>query len=276
MSTPHWCQANVTFPHWEQAETAAISRITPPLRAAEHEGALSAWFIIRKHPCWRIRYQSTAIGRGHIGTILDALTAEGHIKSWTEIIYEPERHAFGGDEAMASAHRFFHRDTLGLVGFLESDTGRHRRETSLMLCGLMMRSAQLDWYEQGDVWTRVAAHRPQSPQAASSQGGQLHDAVRRLLRVDPQYAMQPGGPLAHAAEWARAYAEVGSELGYLNETGHLHRGLRDVLAHHVFFAWNRLGLCYTTQAALTAAARTVIFGQDPAIERSAAEHVENS
>lgn len=145
-----------------------------------------------------------------------------------------------------------------------------------MLCGLMMRSAQLDWYEQGEVWARVAAHRPLPPHAAASQRGQLHDAVHRLLRVDPQYAMQPDGPLAHAAEWAHSYVEIGSDLAALNETGHLHRGLRDVLAHHVFFAWNRLGLPYTTQAAITAAARTVIFGQDPAAERSAADHAEST
>ncbi|MET7319542.1 thiopeptide-type bacteriocin biosynthesis protein [Streptomyces sp. NPDC005549] len=276
MSTRHWCQANVAFANWEEAETTAISRITPLLRAAESDGALSAWFIIRKHPCWRVRYQSTAAGQERIGTVLDGLTAEGHIKSWTEIIYEPERHAFGGDDAMASAHRFFHHDTLGLIGFLGSDAARYRRETSLMLCGLMMRSAQLDWYEQGDVWARVAAHRPQSPQPASPRGGRLHDAVHRLLRVDPHYAMQPGGPLAHAAEWARAYIEAGNELAVLNESGRLHRGLRDVLAHHVFFAWNRLGLPYTTQATLTAAARSVIFGQDPATERNAAAHVEAS
>ncbi|HCA86077.1 MAG TPA: methyltransferase [Streptomyces sp.] len=276
MSTLHWCQANVAFPNWERAETTAISRIAPLLRAAESDGALSAWFIIRKHPCWRIRYQSSAAGQGRIGNILDGLTADGHINIWTEIIYEPERHAFGGDDAMASAHRFFHRDTLGLLGFLGSDAARYRRETSLMLCGLMMRSAQLDWYEQGDVWARVAAHRPESPQAASPHGEQLHDAVHRLLRVDPQYAMQPGGPLAHAAEWARAYIEAGSDLAVLNESGRLHRGLRDVLAHHVFFAWNRLGLPYTTQANLTAAAKTVIFGPDPAAERSAADHVETS
>lgn len=276
MSTPHWRQANVSFPDWEQAETTAISRIVPLLRTAVNDGALSAWFIIRKHPCWRIRYQSTAGGQDRFGAVLDGLTTDGHIKSWTESVYEPERHAFGGDDAMASAHRFFYRDSLGLIGFLGSDAARHRRETSLMLCGLMMRSAQLDWYEQGDVWARVAAHRPQPPQAASPHSGQLHDAVHRLLRVDPQCAMQPNGPLAHASEWARAYVEVGSDLVVLNESGRLHRGLRDVLAHHVFFAWNRLGLPYATQATLTAAARNVIFGQDPDTERSVAGHVETS
>lgn len=39
-----------------------------------------------------------------------------------------------------------------------------------------------------------------------------------------------------------------------------------LLAHHVIFAWNRLGLPYTAQAVLSATARTVIFGPDPTAE----------
>ena len=66
----------------------------------------------------------------------------------------------------------------------------------------------------------------------------------------------------------------GSELADLSDSGQLHRGLRDVLAHHVIFAWNRIGLPYATQATLTAAAKTVIFGPDPTTERSAADRVE--
>jgi hypothetical protein len=42
----------------------------------------------------------------------------------------------------------------------------------------------------------------------------------------------------------------------------------------VIFAWNRLGLPYSTQAALTAAAQTVIFGPDPSTERSIRDRVE--
>jgi hypothetical protein len=40
-------------------------------------------------------------------------------------------------------------------------------------------------------------------------------------------------------------------------------GLRDVLAHHVIFAWNRLGLPSATQVVLAAAAKTAVFGPDP-------------
>ncbi|MEU5698595.1 thiopeptide-type bacteriocin biosynthesis protein [Streptomyces aurantiacus] len=274
MNSPTWCQANVVFPDWERAESAALARLAPLLRSTEDEGALTAWFIVRKHPCWRVRYQPVGGGQDRIGQGLDALIAEGHIKGWTEIVYEPEVHAFGGAEAMASAHRLFHRDSRSIVDFLQGDSGRHRRETSLILCSLMMRSAGLDWYEQGDVWARVGVHRALPAGTARDSLDRLHPAVHRLISVNGEDMMRAGGPLVHAAEWAGAYINAGRELARLTDSGQLHRGLRDVLAHHVLFAWNRIGLPYATQATLATAAKTAVFGLDPTTERSAADHVE--
>lgn len=274
MNSPTWCQANVVFPEWERAEISAVARLGPLLRAAEDEGALTAWFFIRKRPCWRVRYLAAAGGPVRIGQDLDRLISEAHITAWTEIVYEPETHAFGGAEAMASAHRLFHRDSRSVINFLQSDAGRHRRETSLMLCSLMMRSAGLDWYEQGDVWARVGAHRALPSGTEQGNSDRLLSAVRRLISVNGEEMMRAGGPLAHAAEWARAYADAGMELAHLTDSGQLHRGLRDVLAHHVLFAWNRIGLPYATQATLAAAAKAVVLGPDPTSERSTADRVE--
>ncbi|MFC7908344.1 thiopeptide-type bacteriocin biosynthesis protein [Streptomyces nigra] len=274
MNSPTWRQANVAFQYWERAETDALTHLAPLLRDAEDEGVLTAWFIIRKHPCWRVRYLPAAGGQDCIGQGLDALTATGIITGWTEIIYEPEVHAFGGTEAMASAHRLFHRDSRSLLNHLQGDACGHRRETSLMLCSLLMRSAGLDWYEQGDVWARVGAHRVLPPEADRESHDRLHAAVHRLISVNGEDLMRPGGKLAHAAGWARAYTDAGQELAHITNSGQLHRGLRDVVAHHVLFAWNRLGLPYDTQATLAAAAKTSVFGPGPTTERSAAGRVE--
>ncbi|MDQ0773006.1 thiopeptide-type bacteriocin biosynthesis protein [Streptomyces aurantiacus] len=276
MNSPTWCQANVVFPDWERAETIALTRLAPLLRTAEDEGALTAWFIVRKHPCWRVRYLPVADGQDRICQGLDELIAEGHITAWTEIVYEPEVHAFGGAEAMASAHRLFHRDSRSIIGFLRGEDGRHRRETSLMLCSLMMRSARLDWYEQGDVWARIGAHRALPAGTDRGNLDRLHPAVHRLISVSGEDVMHAGGALAHAAEWAGAYTDAGRELARLTDSGRLHRGLRDVLAHHVLFAWNRIGLPYATQAILATATKAAVFGPDPTIERGAADHVETS
>jgi thiopeptide-type bacteriocin biosynthesis protein len=274
MNSTTWRQANVAFADWNQAEAAALAHLAPLMRTAEDEGTLSAWFVIRKRPCWRVRYLPAIDTHDRTGQGLNALIAAGHITGWTEIIYEPEVHAFGGAQAMACAHRLFHRDSRHLIDHLPGDAGRHRRETSLMLCSLLMRSAGLDWYEQGDVWARVGTHRAVPP--GTPVQDRLHAAVRQLISVNGEDLMRTGGPLAHVADWARAYTDAGRELAHLTNAGQLHRGLRDVLAHHVLFAWNRAGLSYAMQAALAAAAKTVIFGPDPASERTAAARVETA
>ncbi|WP_030546670.1 thiopeptide-type bacteriocin biosynthesis protein [Streptomyces albus] len=274
MDSPTWHQANIAFPDWERAETTALAQLAPLLRTAEDQGPVIAWFLIRKRPCWRVRYLSATDVRHHMGRYLNALVAGGYATGWTEVVYEPEVHAFGGAEAMASAHRLFHRDSRSLIVHLRGDAGRLRRETSLLLCSLLMRSAGLDWYEQGDVWARVGTHRALSPGTGRDARCQLRAAVYRLISVHGEDLMRTGESLAHVAGWARAYTDAGREFAHLSNSGQLHRGLRDVLAHHVLFAWNRMGLPYTTQAALADAAKTAVFGPDPTTERSTAGGLE--
>jgi thiopeptide-type bacteriocin biosynthesis protein len=256
-----WHQANVTFPDWDHAERVAAARIAPQLDA---DGLATVWWFIRKRPCWRIRYQPGPGSQAQIEQHLDELAAVGHITSWTRIVYEPEARAFGGPEAMAVAHRLFHADSRAILAYLrDQPEGRHRREISLMLCSIMMRAARQDLFEQGDVWARVAGYR--KPPPGTPAGPRPLDSVRRLINIDAEAQMRGGAPLARRAQWAAAYATTGRELTALASAGQLHRGLRDVLAHHVIFAWNRLGLPYATQSVLADTARTVIFGPDPAV-----------
>jgi thiopeptide-type bacteriocin biosynthesis protein len=101
-----------------------------------------------------------------------------------------------------------------------------------------MRSAGQDWYEQGDIWARVA-------------------------EVDTGPAtplMGPTGQLVNIAAWAAAFHAAGTQLGQLARTGTLRRGLRAVLTHHVIFHWNRIGLPYNTQSLLAHTAKEVILG----------------
>lgn len=262
-----WHQVNIAFPDWGRAEQAALAYLTPVLCAAEDDGSLDAWWFIRKRPCWRVRYLPSSDGEIHadIEQRLNELTAERHIDGWTKLVYEPEVHAFGGPQGMATAHRLFHRDSRGLVDYLQrshSPEGRHRREISVMLCSILMRAAAQDWYEQGDVWARVAAHR-ESAAPASGVPATLPAALHRLMIVDAESQMRHNAQLANAAAWADAYGAAGRELADLAAAGALHRGLRDLIAHHVIFAWNRLGLPYTAQSLLAATAQKVVFGPDP-------------
>lgn len=133
-----------------------------------------------------------------------------------------------------------------------------------MLCSVMMRAARQDWFEQGDVWGRVADRR-KPPSGTASAGPGLHAAVRHLLIADAEAQMRDGARLSHCARWADSWASAGRELADLAAAGQLHRGLRDVLAHQVIFAWNRLGLPYEMQSALAGTAKAVVFGPDPAM-----------
>ena len=265
-----WKQANIMFPNWGQAERSVIAHIAPLLTTTEAEGLVNAWFFIRKHPVWRVRYSHPAAAGGaaqdRIGRHLDGLIMRGHIAEWSSSVYEPEVHAFGGAEAMDASHRFFHRDSAGFLAHLSrTDAGAdHRRELSLLLCTLMLRAASQDWYEQGDTWARVSAHRDQPAGVTQEHAATLSPAVRRLLSTDIESQLPAGRPFADLAGWAGAYQAAGRELADLNAMGRLHRGLRDVLAHHVIFAWNRLGLPYEAQAVIAAAAKAVVFGPDPA------------
>jgi thiopeptide-type bacteriocin biosynthesis protein len=160
-----WQQANIEFPDWDRAELSALAHLVPLLTAAEGDGLISAWFYIRKRPVWRVRYNLAASNetiQASFWRRLDYLAASGDIVGWTSSVYEPEVHAFGGTEAIDAAHRFFHRDSKDFLAYLASQDGvgpSHRRELSLLLCTLTMRAAHQDWYEQGDIWARVAAHK---------------------------------------------------------------------------------------------------------------------
>ncbi|QFY11515.1 methyltransferase [Nonomuraea phyllanthi] len=260
-----WRQVNVVFPDWAKAEHTAVTHLAPLLASAEDERLITAWFFMRKTPCWRIRYvPSNDRTQAHLRGHLNDLVRQGHIDTATDVIYEPEPYAFGGARAMACAHDLFHLDSRHLLTYLASSPGvEPRRELSILLCTVLMRSAGLEWYEQGDVWARVAEHRDLPEPIPRERRPQLEAGLRRLMSVDAGPLMRDGALLAFAAEWAAAFAATGSELADLAAGGLLHRGLRAILAHHIVFAWNRLGLSYTAQAVLSHTAKQVAFGCDP-------------
>ncbi|MGH3913802.1 MAG: thiopeptide-type bacteriocin biosynthesis protein [Pseudonocardiaceae bacterium] len=276
MNPRPWRQVNVAFSDWASAERSALAHLAALLGTAETEGLVTCWFFIRKAPCWRVRYlpgAHAAAAQAYLHRHFEDLTSKRHVDKVTEVVYEPETHAFGGTEAMASAHRLFHLDSRHLLAHL-TDTQRqpgngHRRELSIILCSTLLRAAGLDWYEAGDVWARVAEHRELPEQIPADRLHTLQTDLRRLMSVDTASLMREGAPLAFAAEWTMAYAAAGRELANLATDGLLHRGLRAILAHHIIFAWNRHGLPYPTQTVLAHTAKTVVFGPDPTANHQA-------
>lgn len=121
-----------------------------------------------------------------------------------------------------------------------------------------MRTAGLDWNEQGDVWAKVAEQRNglQPPIPDRQVWAPFTSDVRRLLlgtaRTD-----------AIAGDWLTAFNEAGRTLRTLRETGGLTRGIRTVIALHIIFHLNRIGIPATTQATLAQARRTSSSAPSP-------------
>jgi len=271
MASSLWHQIIIAFPDWACAEHTAVTQVAPLLTTAETNELITAWFFVRKRPCWRVRYlpaDNTSGAQTYLHTALGELRRARRITQAANVVYEPETHAFGGPEAMGAAHQLWHLDSRHLLAYLAATVGepdvRRRRELSILLGSTMLRAAGLDWYEQGDVWARVADHRDPPDHLSTDNLRILQTGVRRLMSVETACPALTGAFFAEATGWAAAFAVAGRELAHLNSEGLLHRGLRDVLAHHIIFASNRLGLPTTTQAVLAATAKTVVFGCAPA------------
>jgi len=209
--TPTWQQVGVEFGDYATAEQAAIAYLVPIMDRAEAGGIVESWWFIRKAPCWRLRYLiphqvAGADARHAVHRELDALRARHNIAEWVETIYEPEVHAFGGTGAMAVAHQLFHLASRALLAHVGSGRDQ-RRELTILFCSGLMRAAGQDWYEQGDIWVRVAENRPSSPDTPPDRARALESGLRRLMTVDAGSSsplVRPDGQLTHVATWLRA------------------------------------------------------------------------
>lgn len=269
-AAPQWQQVNIEFAGDPvTAERNAFAALGPSLTDAENDGLITAWWFIRK-PWWKVRYlpaggtETQAAERVH--DIAKALHAAGHARQWVRGIYEPETVAFGGPDAMAAAHRLFHADSRHITGRLPPgpDSGAgSRRELSLLLCTALMRHAGQDRFERGDIWSKVAELRPGLAAATHPGWATLRSAVAALISVDTSpHTVLRTRELHHAGDWLTSFEAAGDELKALAVQGLLTRGIRAVLAHHVIFHWNRLGLPARTQANLATAAASACIPED--------------
>jgi thiopeptide-type bacteriocin biosynthesis protein len=261
-----WWQVYIQFTDWHTAEQVVADHLAPLLHCAEQDGVASGWWFMRKHPCWRLRIQPGSAGRTmrtSLGTAFDELTADGRIASWWPGIYEAETAAFGGDAGTDLAHELFREDSRAIMKLVrEGGVGLGRRELSLLLCSTLMRAAGLEWYEQGDVWHRVALERPRAADVPASKLAAMAGELTQLMHADVTPdgpLLGTDGPLASATEWAGAFRRAGRTLGAAARAGTLQRGLREILSYLVIFHWNRLGLPARTQSILACAARTAIL-----------------
>ncbi|MGH3909085.1 MAG: thiopeptide-type bacteriocin biosynthesis protein [Pseudonocardiaceae bacterium] len=265
-----WFTVRIQPTDWDTAEYAAATHLGPQLLQAQRAGELTAWWFVRKHPCWRLRLHpgptaTIAELKVVFGAILNSLTEAGVLDQWWTVIYEPEILAFGGPRATDIAHNLFHTDSRRILDYLRHldpaarpEDILRRREMSVLLCTTLFRAASQDWYEQADIWDRVARMRPLPAGIPTNRLPSMAEKLRWLMTVDTDQLVD-SGPLAFVTPWSAGFRNAGRDLADAAHHGALLRGVRDVLAHHVIFHWNRLGLSATTQAILAQAARDAIM-----------------
>ncbi|MEU8954869.1 methyltransferase, FxLD system [Streptomyces sp. NPDC048518] len=232
-----WWHASVAFP---ALHTDAARGLATALDGRR-------FHFLRKDAGVRLRTEQPVDG------LLDQLVADRVITGWTDGIYEPETHAFGGPEGMAVAHDVFCADSPAALAETGAPGGRER---GVMLLSAMIREAGLDPFEAGDVYAQWAALRPP---AAPPQGPALEKAIsamRRLMNADA--ALRPDAETGWA-ERVAAFEDAGRRLRRLAADGRLIRGIRGVLAHHAIFAFNRAGVPVEAQAATAWLGRHVAF-----------------
>ncbi|UYB39267.1 methyltransferase, FxLD system [Streptomyces sp. Je 1-4] len=258
MPPDRWHQHNVTFADRETGKRAITERLGPTLLMAEKDGQLNDWWFMNKQP-WPLRYRA-AEPSPLIESLLSDLVDDGTVRSWLPGIYEPETAAFGGIEAINAAHDLFHEDSRHLLTYQTGPGRLGRRETAILLISAMMRAANLDWFEQGDVWAKVAALRPDTEALAPVRAAALVPAMQKLLTIEARSLCRPTGPLDGHTEWVTAFERTGTTLAFLAADGGLTRGLRAVVAHHVIFHANRAGLPLDDQSAMSNIAREAVMG----------------
>lgn len=257
MDLDDWKQINLTYAGDDPPlrERHAVEHLAHVLPDAETHGCITSWWFIRKG-AWRVRYRLAGRSAGRDRLHRQLTTGTTGLTSWTTDIYEPETFRFGGPTGMAIAHTLFHLDSRHLIHYLRDDP-IDRRERSLVLATALMRSARLDLNEQGDVWAQIADEREgvlngrADPDACA--WSTFVDNVRHLLLGAPRDEVL-------TADWLDAFRNAGDQLQKQRQEGDLTRGVRAIVAQHVIFHWNRIGIRAATQASLAKAAVEAVFG----------------
>lgn len=222
-----WQQVSLWCADWQATEKVAITHLGPQLTAAE---IITLWWFVRKGASWRVRCLPVPGRDEQMSLVLKQtmrdLVTGGSIPCWTmTTTYEPETHAFGGPDGMDLAHQLFHADSRHLLSHLRQARDNYRRELGLRLANQLMLAAGQDWYEQGDVWARVAAHRltGQPPPESKTAMAAVHrlmtaplNSSHSPLAAAPDWlaAFQRAGPPPHTTAWLDSLIRAASRGGY--------------------------------------------------------------
>jgi thiopeptide-type bacteriocin biosynthesis protein len=267
-----WEYWRIEVPEAASARHLVATQLAPLLDRLTREGSVDHWWFLVKHdgaPHVRLRLlagEPALTGRAApaIEGALEAQRRSGRVSGWRTVPYEPETALFGGGEGMRLSHSLLHRDSRAACRWLGGERA-HTEEASFIAIRGLLTGAELDVFEQGDVWSRVASHRPMPADRLGPALARNGDAVGRLYAAradDVRELLGDGAAYRVLEDWTVELGRSGRALAAAARRGGLRRGLRAILATHVVFHWNRLGLSGAVQAGLAHLVAGWIFDQD--------------
>ncbi|MBM7776006.1 thiopeptide-type bacteriocin biosynthesis protein [Actinokineospora baliensis] len=207
-----WYDLRIEFTVWADAESIAVTHLRPILDDLQQSGAITTWWFLRKHPCWRLRLHHA--DKPAVDHALNSLVANSVIQRWWPTTYEPETTAFGGPTSMDIVHDLFHADSRGVVDYLTHDTpGIGRRELSILLLTTLLNAVHLETFERGDVFSRVVQLRPAAAEPAkiAHLAENLHPLLAIANPLDSD-AVQPRTLMVQATPWFTSFQKTGQQL----------------------------------------------------------------
>lgn len=127
----------------------------------------------------------------------------------------------------------------------------------------MLRESGLDYFEQADVWRRISERRPGNATILEDFRKRNSTRISGLLntRTSEIFAGSTGGIDQVAHSWGHSLSQTARGIIELSAEGQLAIGPRTVLCNLVLFHWNRLGLSFYLQAALSFSAAAQLLDQ---------------
>lgn len=254
MDRPRWLQMNIALSHDRdnvQMHARTLFRtFLENLPRLKRLGHLTSFHFVRKYPDIRLRLHASKPSDRLpelIDNILKPLVRSRCIESANASVYEPEHHMFGGVEAMAVVHCYFHADTMNWI-FLDQIPTRSRKIrgqdlSCAVLNDLFFRTLGCP-SEVWDAWRNL------QHLTRGSRGASMEFAVEAfgIVHLKRQASPEERSVLGR---YQTANKRMAGALQSLSDGGELSTGLRALLAVVAMFHCNRFGIEGRGQASMS-------------------------
>jgi thiopeptide-type bacteriocin biosynthesis protein len=264
----HWVQVGLAPDRRRPARTL-LTELAALVRDWRAGGVIDDFFFMHKPPGLRVRFAAVADRTPFVRAEVDRRSrgwcAERLVAAAGPGTYVPEVHKFGGDAAMAHAHRMFTADALAWLDFHAAAAKVPAWALSFVLLrqvfdamGLDARREHAAWAEVAGIGRTVPAEAP-GTDAAGTELWRWWQRPDELLAALPEDVRRIAAGHAeevspHATAWATTLADRDTDGDTDRNNGSdSDERTAEAVAWYVVFHWNRAALTFGRQVLLTAA-----------------------